>query len=53
MTAIRIGFIPLVDVAPLVALKEIGFAREEGIEVSLHREISWSNIRDKLAVLPI
>ncbi|WP_339852099.1 CmpA/NrtA family ABC transporter substrate-binding protein [uncultured Nisaea sp.] len=50
MTAIRIGFIPLVDVAPLVALKEIGFAREEGIEVSLHREISWSNIRDKLAV---
>ncbi|UUX49501.1 ABC transporter substrate-binding protein [Nisaea acidiphila] len=50
MTAIRIGFIPLVDAAPLVALKEIGFAREEGIEVSLHREISWSNIRDKLAV---
>ncbi|WP_193187448.1 CmpA/NrtA family ABC transporter substrate-binding protein [Nisaea sediminum] len=50
MTDIRIGFIPLVDVAPLVALKEIGFAREEGIEVSLHREISWSNIRDKLAV---
>ncbi len=50
MTEIRIGFIPLVDVAPLVALKEIGFAREEGIEVSLHREISWSNIRDKLAV---
>lgn len=50
MTEIRIGFIPLVDAAPLVALKEIGFAREEGIEVSLHREISWSNIRDKLAV---
>ena len=50
MTEIRIGFIPLVDAAPLVALKEIGFAREEGIEVSLHRETSWSNIRDKLAV---
>jgi two-component system, oxyanion-binding sensor len=47
---IRIGFIPLVDCAPLVALHEIGFAREEGLEIVLSRETSWSNVRDKLAV---
>lgn len=49
-TQVRIGFIPLVDCAPLVALHEIGFAREEGLEVVLSRETSWSNVRDKLAV---
>lgn len=49
-TQVRIGFIPLVDCAPLVALHEIGFAREEGLEIVLSRETSWSNVRDKLAV---
>lgn len=49
-TPVRIGFIPLVDCAPLVALHEIGFAREEGLEIILSRETSWSNVRDKLAV---
>ena len=49
-TQVRIGFIPLVDCAPLVALHEIGFAREEGLEILLSRETSWSNVRDKLAV---
>lgn len=47
---IRIGFIPLVDCAPLVVLHEMGFAREAGLEIVLTREASWSNIRDKLAV---
>ncbi|GHD62445.1 nitrate transporter [Thalassobaculum fulvum] len=49
-TRVRIGFIPLVDCAPLVALHELGFAREEGLEIVLSRETSWSNVRDKLAV---
>ena len=49
-TQVRIGFIPLVDCAPLVALHELGFAREEGLEIVLSRETSWSNVRDKLAV---
>lgn len=49
-TQVRIGFIPLVDCAPLVAMHEIGFAREEGLEIVLSRETSWSNVRDKLAV---
>ena len=47
---ITCGFIPLVDVATLAAAKEIGFAAEEGLDLELQRENSWSNIRDKLAL---
>ncbi len=43
------GFLPLVDCASLVIAKEIGFAAEENINLVLHREPTWSLIRDKLA----
>ena len=45
----RIGFIPLVDAAVLVAAKELDFAAAEGVDLELCRETSWSNIRDKVA----
>lgn len=50
MTLDRIdcGFVPLVDCAPLVVARELGFAAEEGIDLSLHAQPSWSTIRDKL-----
>ncbi|MEM7654163.1 MAG: ABC transporter substrate-binding protein, partial [Pseudomonadota bacterium] len=44
------GFIPLVDCAPLVVAHEMGFAEEESYDLVLHREPSWSSIRDKLAL---
>lgn len=47
---IRAGFIPLVDAAVLVAAADHGFAAAEGIELELVREVSWSNVRDKLAL---
>jgi NitT/TauT family transport system ATP-binding protein len=48
-TALTLGFVPLVDaVTPVVAL-ELGFAAEEGIDLTLSREASWSSIRDKVA----
>ena len=47
---ITAGFMPLLDSALLVAAKEMGFAEAEGIELSLVRESSWANIRDRLAV---
>ena len=47
---ITAGFIPLLDSALLVAAKEKGFAATEGIDLTLVREISWANIRDRLAV---
>jgi len=46
---VRIGFIPLVDAAVLVAAKEFDFAAAEGLDLELCRETSWSNIRDKVA----
>lgn len=45
----RIGFIPLLDMAVLVAAEEQGFARREGIRLQLVKDVSWSNIRDRLA----
>jgi NitT/TauT family transport system ATP-binding protein len=47
---VKIGFIPLVDAAALLVAVEKGFAAAEGLEVELVREVSWANIRDKLAV---
>jgi two-component system, oxyanion-binding sensor len=47
-TPLRIGFIPLVDAAALVVAVDRGFAAEEGLDVTLVREVSWSNVRDKL-----
>ncbi len=47
---IKIGFIPLVDAAVPIVAADLGFAAAEGIEIELHREISWSNIRDRLTL---
>ena len=46
---VRVGFIPLVDMAVLVAAAEQGFAEREGIRLQLMKDVSWSNIRDRLA----
>ena len=48
MKNLRIGFIPLIDAAIPIAALECGFAEREGLEISLVRETSWANIRDKL-----
>jgi two-component system, oxyanion-binding sensor len=45
-----IGFIPLVDAAALIVAVDKGFAAEEGLDVALVREVSWSNVRDKLNI---
>lgn len=51
MTApLRIGFIPLVDAAALIVAVDKGFTAAEGLEVTLVREVSWSNVRDKLNI---
>lgn len=47
---VHAGFIPLVDCAPLVIASELGFDRQHGVSLVLHREVSWANIRDKLGV---
>jgi ABC-type nitrate/sulfonate/bicarbonate transport system substrate-binding protein len=47
---ITAGFLPLLDSALLVAAKELGFAHDQSIELTLVRERSWATIRDRLSV---
>ena len=47
---LRIGFIPLCDAAALIVAVDKGFAADEGLDVTLVREVSWSNVRDKLNI---
>jgi two-component system, oxyanion-binding sensor len=47
---LRIGFIPLVDAAVVIIAVEKGFAAAEGLDIALVREVSWSNVRDKLNI---
>lgn len=46
---LSVGFIPLVDAAPLIVAQEMGFANEEGIALDLVRAPSWSSLRDMLS----
>jgi NitT/TauT family transport system ATP-binding protein len=45
-----LGFIPLMDCAPLAVAVEKGFAADEGLDLRLVRETSWANIRDRVVV---
>jgi NitT/TauT family transport system ATP-binding protein len=46
---VRAGFIPLLDAAVLLAASALGLDRREGVRIELTRDVSWSNIRDRLA----
>ena len=47
-TPLRLGFVPLTDAAPLVMAHELGLFRKYGLRVTLHRELGWATIRDKV-----
>ena len=49
-TQLTLGFIPLTDCAPLVVAKEKGMFERYGLQVTLSKETSWANIRDKVAM---
>jgi two-component system, oxyanion-binding sensor len=49
-TPLHIGFIPLVDASALIVAVDKGFAAAEGLDITLTREVSWSNVRDKLNI---
>lgn len=48
LTSLRLGYVPLIDAAPLIVAAEIGFAAEEGLEFDLIRLRSWAQSRDML-----
>jgi two-component system, oxyanion-binding sensor len=45
---VRVGFVPLIDAAPLIVARETGLFDEVGLRVELHRQIGWGNVRDRL-----
>ncbi|MES2307412.1 MAG: CmpA/NrtA family ABC transporter substrate-binding protein [Verrucomicrobiota bacterium] len=47
-SVIRLGFVPLIDSAPLIVAKELGLFEKRGLKIDLHREYGWAAIRDKL-----
>lgn len=51
MTAeMRLGYLPLVDAAPLIVAEALGFAEEEGLHLTLLAAPSWASLRDMLAL---
>lgn len=45
---VNLGFMALTDAASLIVAATQGFAQPYGLTLNLHRQTSWSNIRDKL-----
>jgi NitT/TauT family transport system ATP-binding protein len=48
MTVLRVGYLPLVDAAPLIIAEAMGFV-EDGLALELVAAPSWSTLRDPLA----
>ncbi len=46
---IRLGYVRLLDAAPLIAAECLDMFRDAGLNVELSREAGWATIRDKLA----
>src|SRR5215472_14865070 len=46
--ALRVGFVPLCDCAPIIMAKELGLFARYGLNVELSREAGWATIRDKI-----
>ncbi|MEL6235753.1 MAG: ABC transporter substrate-binding protein [Pseudomonadota bacterium] len=46
---LSVAYMPLVDAAPLIVARELGFAEAEGLTLDLVAAPSWSSVRDMLA----
>lgn len=44
------GYVPLLDAAPLIIARELDFARNEGLDLSLVKLPSWSALRDFVSI---
>lgn len=49
-TSLTFGIIPLTDCAPLVVAAEKGYFKRHGLDVTISKEASWANIRDKVSI---
>jgi ABC-type nitrate/sulfonate/bicarbonate transport system substrate-binding protein len=46
--SIRVGFVPLLDAAPLLVAAELGLFDKAGLRVELCREMGWGTVREKV-----
>lgn len=47
---LSLGYLRLTDSAPLIMARELGFYEKYGLSVSLQREVSWANVRDRVVI---
>lgn len=47
--SIKLGYVRLLDAAPLIVADRLGLFRSAGLDIELSREVGWATIRDKLA----
>lgn len=47
---VKLGYLKLTDAAPLIIAAELGYFSDAGLNVELHQDVSWANLRDRLAV---
>jgi len=45
---IRLGFVLLIDAAPLIMAQELGLYSKYGLDVQLNRQPGWATVRDKI-----
>lgn len=45
---VRLGYLPLLDAAPLLVARELGLFSKWGVAVHLRQELGWASIREKL-----
>lgn len=50
ISQLSLGYMRLTDAAPLILAKEFGIFERYDLDVTLKREVSWANLRDKLVV---
>lgn len=48
-SSIRLGYLRLLDAAPLIVADSLGLFRDAGLDIEISREVGWATIRDKLA----
>ncbi|GAB3515989.1 CmpA/NrtA family ABC transporter substrate-binding protein [Pseudoxanthomonas daejeonensis] len=46
--ALDVGFMPLLDAAPLLVAARLGLDRQHGVALRLHRQASWAALRGRL-----
>ena len=46
--AIKVGFVPMSDCAPLIAADALGLFKKHGLNIRLSREAGWASVRERI-----